>query len=161
MIDYSRIKDPEYFKSLIDDINEITELRTVTDILKTLSIKIARHEIDPIDANLLVGAAKNRYKALTDSYKHKIQENEQAERKWAKDNGYDLDRFPTSNVEWEGGGTTKNGATNNQEKKLTLSPTSVSGRTGRRGTISIVLIIASVAVTTAMYTLLWIAQITK
>lgn len=158
MVDYSRIKDPEYFKSLIDDINEITELRTVADILKTLSIKIARHEIDPIDANLLVGAAKNRYKALTDSYKHKIQENEQAERRWAKENGYEIDRFPTSSAEWEGGGTTKNGVTNTQEKKLTLSPTSVSGR---RGTISIILIIASVAVTTAMYTLLWIAQITK
>ena len=158
MVDYSRIKDPEYFKSLIDDINEITELRTVTDILKTLSIKIARHEIDPIDANLLVGAAKNRYKALTDSYKHKIQENEQAERRWAKENGYEIDRFPTSSAEWEGGGTTNNGGTNTQEKKLTLSPTSVSGR---RGTISIILIIASVAVTTAMYTLLWIAQITK
>ena len=161
MIDYSKIKDPEYFKSLLDDINQITDIRVITNILKILSIKISNQEIDPIDASLLLATTKNRYKVLTNSSKQRQYENEMAERKWAKENGYEQNGFPTSNypADWNGeGGTTKGTNANNQDKKLSLSPTSVSSR---RGMVSLIILVASIAATTALYTLLYIAHITK
>lgn len=148
MIDYSKLNDPEYFKDVLSGINNITDHRILSDHLKILSIKITNKEVDPIIANMLLSTIRNRDKVLTD-----------ARIKSGNNNRSELLSYPTSN-DWEGGGSTNSfqGNSNNQEKRLSLAPTSVSNHSG---SVSFILIIAGVAVTTFMYTLLYISSITR
>lgn len=138
MIDYSRIKDPIYFKETLSDISQVTDINVLSNLLKILSIKIANKEIDPDAAGILLGAIKDRNKTLTDI--HRQFRNNNRYRRDNEDNG-------------SGGRSTEmNG------RQLTLSPTSVSNRVGAA---SIVLILLNITITTVMYTLLLIARIIK
>ena len=139
MIDYSRINDPEYFKNVLTEINEITDRKATENLLKVLSAQIANKNVNPIEANMLLSALSNRNKVLSNKKQPR------------NDADYDTANSGGTTNEWQE-------MTNTQEKKLSLSPTSVSNRSG---SISLILIIAGVAITSVMYTLLWIASVAK
>lgn len=136
MIDYSKINDPEYFKDILSDISQVTDVATLSNLLKILSIKISNKEVDPVDANILLSAIKERNKTLTDIHYQKRS-----------------NRRENDNNDTEGGRVDTNDV-----KQLTLSPTSVSNRVG---TASIVLILVNIAVTIAMYAILVVARLIK
>lgn len=138
MIDYSRIKDPEYFKNTLEDINHITDPNMLANLLKILSIKISNKEVDPIDANMLLSTIKNRNHVLTEARKNR------GTARGNTNSPSDLNYYQEND--------------NSGGRQMALSPTSVSNR---NGAASIILIIAGVAVTTVMYTLLWIANFIK
>lgn len=172
MIDYYKLKDPSqrtgYLRETLEEIASVTDLHVLSDLLKMLSIKLENKDVDVHDAESILAAINVRKKILlSDSYKNNMRKSDHEKNyaSWEKENRKDYDnnyinssRYEKQFTNWdtnESGGTT-NTQTQTQDKTLTLSPTSVSSR---RGTISIVLILTSIAVTTVMYTLLWIANI--
>lgn len=71
MIDFSRIEDKEYYNMIMSDIARIDDNRQLSDILKSLSIKISNKEISPEIASNILGAVKDRMKVLTnDRYRN-------------------------------------------------------------------------------------------
>lgn len=65
MIDFSRIEDEEYYNMIMSDIGRIDDNRQLSDILKSLSIKISNKEISPDKASNILGAVKDRMRILT------------------------------------------------------------------------------------------------
>lgn len=75
MIEYKKLSDPEYFKDLLSDINKVSDINVLSNLLKSLSIKISNKEIDPVDANMLLSVIKTRSKTLTESHIQKRNSN--------------------------------------------------------------------------------------
>lgn len=129
MIEYSKLGDPEYFKSLKEDIARVPDTIILTNLLRSLSFKIADRSIDSKIAEELLGCIRERIDVLTDVRRN----NKNRDENYSK----------TSQ---------KNGRT------LSMKPTAVSNK---RGNAALVFIIANVAITTVMYTLLLIAHLAK
>ena len=133
MIEYSKLNDPEYFNSLKEDISKVPDTIILTNLLRSLSFKIADRSIDSAVAEELLNAIRDRINVLTDA--------RQQQRNQNQDN-----RFPNRK------GEHKNG------RVLSMKPTAVSNR---RGNAALVFIVVNVAITTVMYTLLLISNLTK
>lgn len=74
MIDYKRLDDPEYFNKTINDIKTLSDQSELENILKSLSVKLYHREIEPIYANMLLGAIKSRRSVLAGGRRQRQQE---------------------------------------------------------------------------------------
>lgn len=149
-IDYEKINDPDYFSGVIQSINNVTEPRILYGLLNMLSEHLRNKEVaTPIEAAMIKSAIQNRLNTLTLSPK-----------KDAEIDSSELAKFEEYADKLDSITETEEPITNKKDnrgdKVLKLHPTtSVSSKAG---TVSIVLIFAGIAITSIMYTLLWIAH---
>jgi len=60
MIDYTQIKNPEYVRSLINDIHSTDDLRVLNDLIKNISVSVAYQKITYNDVSEIIFAIKSR-----------------------------------------------------------------------------------------------------
>lgn len=148
-IDYEKINDPDYFSGVIQSINNVTEPRILYGLLNMLSEHLRNKEVaTPIEASMIKSAIQNRLNTLSLSPK-KDAEIDSAELAKFEEYADKLDSITDAEE------PITNKKNNRGDKVLKLHPTSV---TSKAGTVSVVLIFAGIAITSIMYTLLWIAH---
>ncbi len=151
-IDYEKINDPDYFSGVIQSINNVTEPRILYGLLNMLAEHLRNKEVaTPIEvsASMIMLTIQNRLNMLTLSQK-KDAEIDSSELAKFEEYADKLDSITEAEE------PITNKKDNRGDKVLKLHPTtSVSSKAG---TVSIVLIFAGIAITSIMYTLLWIAH---
>lgn len=65
MIDYTRIGNDEYIKNIKNDINSLSNVQELSDIRKSISVKLQYKEIDQNTAIELLTEIKNRANYIT------------------------------------------------------------------------------------------------